>query len=145
MNDQILKEVSMSKSTKRQKSKTNPTVNAAKIERLVDRCLNTKYALPWYRPDNFDSLPWDEIVDSFQGGYNFALDAVLKAFRGDGGERLQEILDREVIIVRPADRQEYVDKIQQGLTPLHFSSRKEAEDFFKSLATCLDEPSELST
>ena len=100
--------------------------------------------LPWYRPDNIESLPWDEIVESFQGGYNFALDAILKALRGDGGERLQKILAKEIIIVRPADRQEYEDKIRQGLTPVHFSSRREAQDFLDRLATDFDEPSGLS-
>lgn len=124
----------MSKNTKRHKPKKDPRVDTAKIERLVDRCLNTKYALPRYRPNDIQSLPWNEIVESFQAGYNFALDAVLRALRSDGGERLQKILYKEIIIVRPGDRSEYEAKIRRGLTPLHFSSFKEAEKFLDLLA-----------
>jgi hypothetical protein len=123
----------MSKSTKSKKSEKQPGVDMARIEQLVDRCLNSEYALPWYMPDNFESLPWEEIVGAFQGGYNFALDAVLRALRGDGGQRLRELLDREIIIIRPADRAECQAKIAQGLTPIHVSTREEAEEFLKQL------------
>jgi hypothetical protein len=121
----------MSKSKKRIKANKKDLVDAARIERLVYRLRHDDYRMSWYRPDNIHELPWEQIVESFKDGYNFALDAVLKALNGDGGERLQEILNSKIGIIRSADRAEHEEKKLRGLAPVYFPSRQEAEDFLK--------------
>jgi hypothetical protein len=121
----------MSKNKKRIKNKQNGVLDVTRIERLVYRLLHEDYQMSWYNPDNIHELPWDEIVEAFDAGYILALDAVFRAFNGDGGQRLQEILNQEIIIVRAADRAEYEEKKREGLIPLHFRSQQEADEFLQ--------------
>lgn len=109
-------------------------VDVVKLEELVADCLESQYKQPWYRPDNIKSVPhWDEIVDSFYGGYDLALGAVLKALRGDGGQALQDMLSGDVMITRPVDRAERDAKLKRGALFMHFGSRDEANDFLKAI------------
>jgi len=128
----------MSRGKKKIKFKKTGFVNITKIERLVYRLLHDDYPMSWYRPDNIHELPWHQIVESFDAGYIFALDAVLKDLNGDGGERLQEILNRKIVIIRSADRAEYEEKKRQGLVPLHFRSQEEADHFLKQFTDLED-------
>ena len=105
----------MSKKSK-QSNGQKPAVDVQHLERLVDTLLTADYSLPFYEPDAVARLPWKEIQEGFWGGYNFALARVLRALQGDGGQALQEILDREVIVVRPDDQPEYQEKISRGAT-----------------------------
>ena len=89
-------------------------IDVKHLERLVKQLLTTDYSIPWYSPDGVELLPWADIKESFMGGYNFALNAVLKGLRGDGGTALQRILDHDVVIVRPDDKQEYEEKLANG-------------------------------
>jgi hypothetical protein len=124
----------MSKNKKRMNSKKKVGTNVARIESLVSRLFHGDCRMPWYKPDNVDELLWEETVEAFTAGCNFALHAVLSAFNGDGGERLQEILNGEVLIIRPADHAEFEAKKEQGLFPNHFRTRKERDDFLRQLA-----------
>jgi len=129
----------MVKSKKRLQPKKREALDVARIESLVCRLLNEDYRMPLYRPDNIDDLPWDQIVESFYAGYNFGLDAVLKALNGDGGQGLQEILDGRVTIIRAEDRVEYEKRRGEGVVPFNFCSRRDAEDFEQFIGKFDDE------
>ena len=122
------------KRSKTYKSQKRKHIDLEKIERLVSACLESKYKMPWYRPDNVNSIPhWDEIVEAFYGGYDFALRAALKALQGDDGQALENNLNGDVLITRPEDRAERDAKIEEGAPMMHFRSRAEAEAFLKAL------------
>ena len=110
------------------------SIDVQKIERLVAGCLEDGHSLPWYRPDNINSIShWDEIVEAFTGGYEFGLRAILKALQGDDGEALEEILNGEYLITRPEDRAERDTKLEEGAAMMYFKSREEAEAFVKAI------------
>ena len=122
------------KRRKMEKAPRRKSVDLEKVERLVAACLEDGHTLPWYRPDNINTIPhWDEIVEAFYGGYDFALRAVLKALQGDRGEALEEILQGDVLITRPEDSAERDAKLEEGAPIAHFRSRAEAEAFLKAL------------
>ena len=121
----------MSESKKRIKANKKDLVDVARIEQLVYRLRHDDYRMTWYMPDSGHELPWDHILESFMHGYKFAFDSVLRALNGDGGERLQQVLNKEIVIIRPADQAEHEEKMQQGTLPLHFRSRQEAKEFVK--------------
>lgn len=124
----------MAKSKKRLKLKKREVLDVARIEALIYRLLNDDYRMRLYRPHNIHELPWNQIIESFYAGYNFSLDAVLKALNGDGCKRLLEILDGRVTIIRREDRAEYEKKRGEGVVPFEFCSRRDAEDFLEQFA-----------